>query len=103
MHINCAFPNEKDHYYLVKLDYKEVNQFGNVKFTYGDYQTFSYNQEQIYSVFKSDGKTLLNLDVVCNEILPYKLNLKHILIIDITNMHILDKHVGYLPFIGDKR
>lgn len=94
--ISCEFiPNR---YYLVKLDFKEVNRFGDMFFKYGARQSTRVG-EQLWLLFKATENKQLQLILKNNEVYDYKVNLKHLLIIDITDMGLLTKDIEYLPFL----
>lgn len=95
--INAKFIN--DRYYLVKLDYKEINRFGNTYFKYGVLQSTKTDDEQCYLILKGNQAHQLMLCLESNDVLDYQVNLKHLLIIDITKMKILKGDVPYLPFV----
>lgn len=88
------------HYYLIKLDFEEINQYGNLKFKYGALNSTRDN-EQLYLIFKARENEPLKLLIEPNEVLPYQINLKHIMLLDITKMRLLKEDVPNLPFIGD--
>ena len=50
-------------------------------------------------IFKSNTTDRLKLRVTCKELLPYMFNLKHILVIDLTNLKIEEGDLKHLPFI----
>lgn len=88
----------KGNYYLAKLDFEDINKFGDINFNYG--VLISERQdEQIYLVFKANGSDTLTLDITANDVFDYMVNLKHLMIIDITKLHILNDDIPYLPFI----
>ena len=89
----------KDNYYIVKLDYKEINKLGNVYFNYGVLKSSKIDDEQCCLLFRANGKNNLELIIEGNNILPYIVNLKHIMIIDITHLRLTQEDIGYLPFI----
>lgn len=94
--IGCDFvPNR---YYLVKLDFKEVNRFGDMFFKYGVRMSTKVG-EQLWLLFKAAENKELYLIIKNNEVYEYKINLKHIMIIDITDMGLLTKDIEYLPFL----
>ena len=68
-------------------------------FKYGVLKSKRIEEEQIYLLFK--GRENLKLDLVIDpkEKLDYKINLKHIMIIDISNMNLQKEDIPYLPFI----
>lgn len=85
-------------YYLVKLDFKEVNRFGDMFFKYGVRMSTKVG-EQIWLLFKGAENKELYLILKNNEVYDYKVNLKHIMILDITDMGLLTKDIEYLPFL----
>lgn len=94
--LNCNFnPNE---YYLAKLDYEEVNNYGQIYFKYGEIISEFIDDQQIYIVFKSNGNDL-KLIMENESELKYSVNLKHILIVRLINMNIDEKDIPHIPFI----
>lgn len=89
----------KGNYYLVKLDFEEINRFGNIYFKYGVLKSTREINDQIYLVFKYNDKDDLRLIIEAEDVLNYAINLKHILLIDISKMHLLTGDIPYLPFI----
>ena len=89
----------KENYYIIKLDYQEINKLGNVYFNYGVLKSSKINNEQCYLLFRADDKNNLELTLEGTDVLPYLVNLKHIMIIDITHLRLMKDDVGYLPFI----
>lgn len=89
-------------YYLIKLDYKEINKFGNVYFQYGVLKSNKLDDEQCYLLFKAKEDLKLKLIIEGNDVLPYQINLKHIMIIDSTKLRMLKEDIKYLPFIGER-
>lgn len=87
-------------YYLVKLDLEEINQFGKIYFKYGVIKSTSI-KDQCYLVFKANQKDKLKLIIEPNDILDYKVNLKHILLTNITKLNLLKQDIPYIPFVGD--
>ena len=85
-------------YYLVKLDFEEINKFGKVYFKYGVLKSTVIN-DQTYLIFRADSTNKLKLVIESDDVLPYQLNLKHILLINISNLHLLKADIPYLPFI----
>lgn len=85
-------------YYLVKLDFEEINKFGSIYFKYGVIKSTIIN-EQLYLVFRANTSNTLKLVIEANDVLPYQVNLKHILLIDITTLNLLKVDIPYLPFI----
>ena len=87
-------------YYLVKLDFEEINQYGNIRFNYGFLKS-TRDREQIYLVFKAREDEQLKFVIEPKEELPYQINLKHIMIVDISRLKLLKEDIPNLPFIGD--
>lgn len=88
----------KNHFYLVKLDYENINDFGKIYFKYGVLKSYNTNN-QVYLIFKSNENIKLHLNIDFDDVIEYKTNLKHILISDITNINLLQEDIEYLPFI----
>lgn len=85
-------------YYLAKLDFEEVNQYGEIYFKYGALISNKVN-EQLYLLFKGKVNEQLYLNIDVKEALPYKLNIKNLMIIDITDLKLLKSDVINLPYI----
>lgn len=90
---------EPDRIYLVKLDHEQINKYGQVYMSYGETLSIEADDEQLYLIFKADSRHELKLHLENNEQLPYLINLKHIMIIDITNCKIDEDDIRHLPFI----
>ena len=95
--IECDFI--ENHYYLVKLDFKEINKFGKIYFKYNTLKSLLNYEEQIFLWFKAKEDFSLSLIIEGNDIIPYKINLKHLLLIDITKLKLLEEDIINLPFI----
>lgn len=89
----------ENHLYLAKLDFEEINRFGDIYFQYKFLKSSKLDNEQSYLIFKADGENNLKLCIDSNDIINYKVNIKHILLIDITRMRILKSDIEYLPFV----
>lgn len=89
----------ENNYYLVKLDYEQINKFGVTEFKYGELRSSSIDDEQIYLIFRANKNDYLSLNMRCNDVLSYKVNLKHILLINITKMKLQKSDIPYLPFV----
>ena len=87
-------------YYLVKLDFEEINQLGDMYFKYGVLKSTKL-KDQLYLVFKAFDNNTLKLVLESTDVMPYKVNLKHILITNISHLKLLKTDIPYLPFIGD--
>lgn len=88
----------RNRYYLAKLDFQEINKFGSVYFQYGYLKSEKFEDEQIYLLFKANSVNELELIVEGNDVLDYKINLKHILVVDITDLNLLREDISHLPF-----
>lgn len=97
--INAKF--NIDTYYLVKVDFEDINKYGETYLKYGFLKSTKFEDEQVYLIFKYKEGTPLELILKNNEELDYKVNLKHILIVDIGGLNLLKEDIPYLPFIGD--
>lgn len=89
----------RNQYYLAKLDFKEINNLGDIYFQYGVLKSSRIEDEQIWLVFKANDNLNLQLVIESNDALDYKINLKHLMIIDITNLKLLKNDITNLPFI----
>lgn len=98
VNISAKFIESK--YYLVKLDFEEINKFGDIYFQYGVLKSIR-DKDQLYLLIRAKKDIDLKLIFKSKELLPYKINLKHILIIDITDLNLQQEDIAYLPFIGD--
>lgn len=85
--------------YLVKLDYSEVNDFGQLQFNYGSHTSQQLTPDQLYMVFRGDASSKLRLNISTKELLPYIVNIKHLLIIEMTHQKIEEDDLKHLPFI----
>lgn len=87
-------------YYLLKLDYEQINKYGSIYCKYGETISVNINDSQLYMVFKGDQlKHKLQFILKNNLELTYLINLKRILLIDITNLKIDEDDIIHLPFI----
>lgn len=85
--------------YLFKLDYKEVNEFGDIDVRYGSLHCIKLGNEQLYLIFKANSKDRIEINLKSTDIINYKINLKHILLIETTAMGLKQEDIGYIPFI----
>ena len=90
---------EEDHYYLLKLDYEQINEYGEIYVLYGDVSSTILNTDQLYIIFKANSKDEIRVKLDNNEKLPYLINLKHILLLDLTDLRIEEDDIKHLPFI----
>ena len=85
--------------FLCKLDYEEINKFGNTYLQYGSIISESLSDMQQSLIFRADPNYQLNLMIENTCELPYCVNLKHILLIDITTLGLMKDDILTLPFI----
>ena len=90
---------EEDHYYLLKLDYEQINTYGNIYVLYGDVSSKDLDRDQLYIIFKANSRDEIRVKLDNGEQLPYLVNLKHILLIDLTNLKIEEDDIKHLPFV----
>ena len=57
------------------------------------------NTDQLYIIFKANSKDEIRVKLDNNEKLPYLINLKHILLLDLTDLRIEEDDIKHLPFI----
>ena len=85
--------------YLIKLDYEEINNLGDIYFSYGMMRSDKFFNEQIYLLFRATDNKKLYLNINGNDVLPYEVNLKNILLIDTETIGFEKSEIPYLPFI----
>ena len=85
--------------YLLKLDYVPINALGKTFLSYGVMKSTTFNKEQEYLLFRCTGNYELKLNIEANDVLPYQLNLKHLMLIETEGVGIEMKDIPYLPFI----
>lgn len=88
-----------DHYYLLKLDYEQINTYGNIYLLYGQVTSKTLRDDQLYILFKANNTDEIRIKLDNKEQLPYLINLKHVLLIDLTNLRIEEDDILHLPFI----
>lgn len=93
------FKQQQGRYYLVKLDYEQVNDYGELFLKYGETVSQQIDKEQAYIVFRSDGINDVRIKMINNEKLDYIVNLKHILIVDITEQNFEEQDIPHLSYI----
>ena len=91
----------KGNRYLIKLDYFPINNLGKTYLSYGIMKSTEFNGEQCYLLFRVTGDRELCLTIEPDDVLPYQVNLKHLLLIDVSNQGVELNDIPYLPFIGD--
>lgn len=97
--VNLTAKFIKGNIYLAKLDFEEINKYGDIKFTYGFLKSIREVDNQVYLLFKADDKNQLKLIFENKEVFPYEINLKHLMIIDVSKLSLLKEDIPYLPFI----
>ena len=88
-----------DHHYLLKLDYEQINTYGDIYISYGEFISTIIDSSQQYIVFKANLNDEIRIKLNNKEKLPYLINLKHILLVDLTNLKIEEDDIRHLPFI----
>lgn len=90
---------EKGKSYLLKMDYVPINDLGYMYFSYGGIKSKTFENEQIYLLFRVTMELPLYLHIVPTSVLPYQVNLRHILLTETTSGEIGIDDIPYLPFI----
>ena len=85
--------------YLIKLDYIPINELGKIFLNYGVMRSTTFNKEQEYLLFRCTGDYELAINIEPNDVLPYQLNLKHLMLVETEGVGIELKDIPYLPFI----
>ena len=89
-----------NHYYLLKLDFEELNKYGTIAAKYGEISSMQLTDNQFYMLFKTDlFSSYLYITVNNSEALPYLVNIKRLLLIDITDARIDADDLIHLPFV----
>lgn len=88
----------KGNKYLIKLDYKDINKLGNIDISYGILKSTKI-KNQLYLIFKADNINELVINIKPNDVLPYEINLRNLLLVDITNLDLDKNDIIYLPFV----
>lgn len=91
---------DANRFYLMKLNYQNINDYGKAMLKYDQTNSIELNNQQLAIIFK----TLNQLDTIkltlAKEVdLPYLINLKQLLLIDITDLKLDQDDIAYLPFI----
>lgn len=84
--------------YMVKLDYYQLNELGKIYLNYGVLKSTVIENNQCYLVFKASEKNLI-LNIESNAELPYLVNLRHLMIIDLNTINVDKESIPYLPFV----
>lgn len=101
-----TFDSVVDNYYLVKVDIEQINCYGDIYLQYGEHISNQQDDneqiggvQQLYMTFRADGKNRVRIKLKNEEQLEYLVNLKRVLIVDITNKHFEEKDIPHLAFI----
>lgn len=86
-------------YYLAKLDYKQGNNLGKTTFKYGAVNSTKLGDEQSYILFKARPNINLTVNIEPDDLLPYIVNLKHVLLIELTGLQLFKEDIPYIPFV----
>ena len=89
----------RDKRYLCKLDYSPINNLGKIYLSYGVLKSKQFRDQQCYLSFKAQDNIDLYLNIEPNDILPYQINLKHLLLVELNGLGIDVNDISYLPFI----
>ena len=90
---------KENDYYLIKLDYQQLNLYGEIYLKYGEVVSTPLGDEQSYILFKANKENNLVIKLKNVENLPYMVNFKHILIINLTHVKLEEDDIAHLPFI----
>ena len=90
---------KEDNYYLIKLDYSQINDYGEVYLKYGEIYSTILGKDQLYIIFKANKNDEFRLILENHEELPYLVNLKHILVVNLTHVKLEEDDIIHLPFI----
>lgn len=83
--------------YLLKLDYRSINNLGKTSLAYGILKSKSLTNQE-FLLFKADGVNKLEIDLTPDDILPYQVNLRNLLLVDIEKLNISLDDIPYLPY-----
>lgn len=97
---SITFDKVPDRWYLVKLDLCQVNKYGDVYLKYGQIVSEQLDDEQLYIVFKADEQHQVRVKMKNKEVLPYIINFKRVLVVDITDQHLEATDIPHMPFIN---
>ena len=84
--------------YLLKLNYEEVSQLGEISFQYGFLKSTKIDN-QVYITFRANETDKLILHIKPSDVLPYQVNLKHMLLIKMSDTSIRKEDIQYLPYV----
>ena len=97
--VRLNVPFSLDRKYLLKLDYEELNEYGTIQCRYGHMYSKQLNSNLLYLTFTHySNRDKLYLEFTNDYQLPYLINLKRILFIDITDLEVDFDDVAQLPF-----
>lgn len=85
--------------YLIKLDYREINELGKVYIKYGNFHSTEIENNQLYLSFQATDKHDLMLVIKPNNVLPYQVNLEHLLLIESAKGGYTKQDIPYLSYI----
>lgn len=88
-------------YYLVKLEYEEINNYGQTYLKYGEFLSEPLGNTQLYLIFRANSHNSLELMIENEEELKYSINLRHLLIINIDKLNIDVGDIPHIPFIDN--
>lgn len=85
--------------YLIKLDYKQLSNYGSVFMQYGSFTSTELGPNQLCIIFKANRKNKLKINVSNPESLSYMINFRHLLILNLKNIKVNEEEIPYLPFV----
>lgn len=86
------------HYYLFKLDFKALNEFGNIYLSSNKLSSYD-GIEQLYVVFKYNGKNIPIINMKGGQELPFIVLLRRALLIDINKLNLQREDIDRLTYI----
>ena len=83
--------------YLIKINYVEGNDVGKTFLKYGN--KYSDNTDnQAFMVFRYKDSLKMTLNIIPNNIINYIVNIRNILLIDVTDLNLDAEDIPYLPY-----
>lgn len=90
---------EKGKRYLIKLDYLPINDLGEIHISYGVMKSIAFGKEQLFLLFRAMDKQELYIYIEPNDVLPYQINLKRLMLVETDGVGIDSSDIPYLPFV----
>lgn len=89
---------EKNRYYLIKVLFENINDLGSINLKYGFSKSNNRNKSQRYLIFKENNIDKVQIQFTCDYNLPYKIFLKDILIIPLSNISLQKDDIERLVY-----